>query len=257
MSSPSLLLILTGCLSLCLQSCTVNKLNVPKKDLPSPMVAEWKKQGDWLDKQQDGDFFLYVQRFDRAEESFEAAIEKAGLFGKQDARMARSLVGLARAQTARRKLPEAKENYEKALAIKRKSYGEAHSDIADILTELAYVKACSCESEAARDLVKQTDKALKKLQASRSAELQFIDAMIELNDGKDAETKLKTAADGFLAQIDLDKYPQPTKSMRTACDSVERLAIWYDSHGKPDQAEQYREKLQPIRQWLMIMGESV
>jgi len=237
----------------------MRELNIPKRDAPSPIVSEqWKKQNAWLEQQLDGDYFLFVQRFDRAETSFLNAIKTAEVSGFKDARLARSYTGLARAHAARRHYEESIREYEKALAIKKKAYGNNHSDVADILTELAYVRILMNQVKEARGLVSEAAQVWKNLKTDSLTELAFVDAAVSVQEGNDAAAgeKLKNASARYLAQLDLHRYPQSVKSIRLARDCGERYAIWLDIHHKDAEAKACREKFKPINEWLMTLGET-
>lgn len=242
-----------------LSSCSTTQFNIPTKqssmDADSP---EWTSQSDWLDFQRDGEFLLAVQRFDKAEEAFLTAVKKAGAFGARDARVARSKTGLARAYVGRRNWARAAAEYRDALAIKEKSYGHTHYDVGEIITELAFVEISQGDAVAARKEIEDVRAIWKKTNTQIPAELIMIDAIADANEGKDtsAEQKFKSASDLYLKQIDIHKFPQPVKSMHIARECVDRYAFWLEAHKKPQLAKSYREKIQPINEWLMILGES-
>src|SRR5690606_29778434 len=97
----SVLMVLVG--ASLLSACNAQKLNIGDQKAPvSSVTQQWIEQNDWLSYQQDGDFLLYVQRFDKAEEAFKTAIKKADDARFKDARVARSLTGLARVYLTRR-----------------------------------------------------------------------------------------------------------------------------------------------------------
>lgn len=248
------------CVFACLlvSACNVRKLNISKEEAPPPMVSkQWKEQTDWLEHQQDGDFFLYIQRYDRAEDSFKTAIKKAEDARFRDARLARSQAGLARAYSNRRKFQDAIRLYDKALEIKRKAYGENHYDVADILTERAFVNVSLFNTDAARQDVERAKQIYRNLKLQPLLELQFVEAAVDVQSGKEnsALPKFKSATDQFISQINLHHYPQSTKSMRVARDCGDRYASLLDSRGKRAEAQAYRDKLRPITEWMMILGE--
>ena len=223
------------------------------------MVSQsWREQNEWLEHQQDGDFFLYIQRFDRAEESFKTAIKKAEDARFRDARLARSQTGLARAYSNRHKFEEALKYYNQALEIKKKAYGENHYDVADILTERAFVNASLSKIDAATQDLHRVEKINTNLKAHALLELQFVEAVIDMQSGKEtaALPKFKLTTEQFISQIDLHRYPQSTKSMRIARECGERYAALLEANGRKDEAKAYRNKLRPISEWMMILGES-
>jgi tetratricopeptide (TPR) repeat protein len=223
------------------------------------MVSQqWNEQNDWLNHQQDGDYLLFVQRFDKAEEAFKTAIKKAQDARFKDARLARSLTGLGRAYSNRRQWADAIKQYDQALAIKQKSYGEFHYDVADILTERAFAKISLGQVSEARSDVQEANQIYTKLKSPSSTELLFVDAVVSQQEGdqKAAEKKLKDATTKYLAQIDLQRYPQSTKSLRIARDCGERYATLLEVDGRKDEAKAYRARMQPVNDWMMILGES-
>ncbi len=219
---------------------------------------EWTSQSDWLEFQRDGEFLLAVQRYDKAEEAFLTAVKKAEAFGARDARVARSKTGLARTCVGRRNWTRAAAEYRDALAIKEKSYGHTHYDVGEITTELAYVQISQGDTAEARKTIENAKSIWKATKIDFPAELIMLDAIADANDGKDssAELKFKSASDLFLGQIDIHKFPQPTKSMRTARECIDRYSALLEAHKKPQLAKTYKTKFQPINEWLIILGES-
>src|SRR5579885_335650 len=114
-------------------------LSIPRqKSEPDPMSSsQWRSQMAWLDAQEDGDFYLFVRRYDKAEQAFQLAAKEAKAFGRNDPRGARSLTGLARVALAKRDFKGAAASFQEALSIKRKAYGNYNSDVSDLMTELA------------------------------------------------------------------------------------------------------------------------
>ncbi len=232
---------------------------IPKNDPAAEAVtAQWKNQTDWLEAQKDGEFFLAIQRFDKAEEAFLAAINKAAPFGGRDARLARSKTGLARTYTARRRWSDAISQYQEALSIKKKSYGDDHIDVADILNEMAFVQVCSNEYAQAKRTIEEASSTWKHLKINNPPELLMVEAIIDADEQRNdsADRKFKSASTTLLTQIDVHKFPQPIKSMRTARECIDRYSDWLQSHGKPELAKEYKTKLQPINDWLITLGES-
>lgn len=252
-------LLLCGAACIVLSSCSPRQLNIGKEEAPLPMVSQqWKEQNEWLEHQQDGDFFLYIQRFDRAEQSFKTAIKKAEDARFRDARLARSQTGLARAYLNRHEFDDALRLYTKALEIKKKAYGENHYDVADILTERAYANLALFHTEDARSDVQQAKLIYRNLKSQSLPELDFVDAALDVQSGndRDAETKFKSALQLLLSQIKLHRYPQPTKSMRIARDCGDRYISILEAHGKKSEADSCRQNLKPISEWLIILGET-
>lgn len=242
-----------------LSACNAHKLNLGDQNAPvSGVTQQWIEQNDWLGHQQDGDFLLYVQRFDKAEEAFKTAIKKADDAKFKDARVARSLTGLARVYLARRQFEDAIAKYEQALDIKRRSYGDDHYDVADILTELAFAEASLGRLETARGHVERATTVYKNHKAKVGTELLYVDAFLNVQEGKQeiAAEKYKQATDRLISQIDVHHYPQPTRSMRIARDCAEQYANLLDNQGKKDLARAFRERVKPINEWMMILGES-
>lgn len=250
---------LLSCLALSSSACGMKPLQVPQSHGTSPAVSrEWQNQNDWHEKQQDGDYFLFVQRFDRAEAAFDEAIAKAVEAGFRDARVARSYTGLARARVGRRKYAEALADYRNALQIKKRSYGNFSADVGDILTEMAYLHILLNQPVEARKLVLESFQIWKKLKAEHITELVFVDGALTWQEGNDksAGAKLERAASQYIEQTDLKRYPQSTHSLRMARDCGERYATWLLVHGKKSEAQLLRERFKPINEWLMILGES-
>ncbi len=219
---------------------------------------EWQAQNEWLDKQEDGDFFLFVRRFDRAQEAFQSAIQKGESFGPFDARLARSLTGLARVFMAKHDFESARLQYERALEIKRKSYGNENSDVIDIIRELACAQVQLGHTQEARKLI---DEALQ-LQVKTNdllsmPEAKFIASKICLqeNNAKDEEKNLAEAADGFLKDVSLT-YPVNTMRLQNSADCVYSYCSFLDRHGKQVQADNYRAKITPVQNWLNMLGQT-
>lgn len=242
-----------------LSACNAPKLSIGDQNAPvSGVTQQWIEQNDWLSHQQDGDFLLYVQRFDKAEEAFKTAIKKADDARFKDARVARSLTGLARVYLTRRQFENAITKYEQALDIKRRAYGDDHYDVADILTELAFAEASLGRLERARGHVERATTVYKNHKADVGTELLYVDAFLNAQEGKPtvAEKKYKQATERLILQIDVHRYPQPTRSMRLARDCAEQYANLLDNQGKKDVARAFRERVKPINEWMMILGES-
>ncbi|MBX9668716.1 MAG: tetratricopeptide repeat protein [Candidatus Obscuribacterales bacterium] len=232
--------------------------HIPSRQPASQVVSpDWDNQQGWIGKQRDGEFLLFVQRFDRADAKFREAVKLAEEFGAGDARVARSLTGLGRAQAAHNDWQSALIQYERALQIKRKSYGNDHSDVADLLTDLAVAKLNLNQVKESRTALDEAKAIWKHIHATTIPETMFVDAMVKDKEGNlEAEDTFKRATDMYLSQIDLHKYPQPTVSLREARDCGERYCAWLDTHGKADQAKEYRQKLQPVKEWLDLLGQS-
>ena len=250
---------------LCLAACLLNSCSTSQFKIPTSQSSsltedspEWTSQSDWLEFQRDGEFLLAVQRYDKAEEAFLTAVKKAEAFGARDARVARSKTGLARTCVGRRNWTRAAAEYRDALAIKEKSYGHTHYDVGEITTELAYVQISQGDTAEARKTIENAKSIWKATKIDFPAELIMLDAIADANDGKDssAELKFKSASDLFLGQIDIHKFPQPTKSMRTARECIDRYSALLEAHKKPQLAKTYKTKFQPINEWLIILGES-
>ncbi len=219
--------------------------------------ADWDNQQGWIAKQRDGEFLLFVQRFDRADAKFREAVQLAEEFGVNDARVARSLTGLGRAQAAHNDWQSALIQFERALTIKRKSYGNDHSDVADLLTDLAVTRCQLNQVKESRTALDEAKAIWKHIHATTIPETMYVEAIVKDKEGSlEAEDAFKRATDTFLTQIDLHKYPQPTISMREARDCGERYCVWLDTHGKAELAKQYRQKLQPLNEWLNLLGQS-
>ncbi|MDZ4835194.1 MAG: tetratricopeptide repeat protein [Candidatus Melainabacteria bacterium] len=259
--STSIFQFVVVCLTACsMAGCTLNEMKIPTKDKASDaaLSPQWTKQTEWLEFQQDGEFLLSVQRFDKAEQAFLTAVKKAESFGARDARVARSKTGLARAYMGRRDWNKAVHFYGDALAIKKKSYGDNHTDVGDISSELARAYLSAGHPAEAKKMVADAKAIWKQLKLEAPAELVLTDAILASEDGNNviAEQQFKKASDVLLSQIDLHKFPQPVTAMGTARESVDRYSTWLDTHGKPQLAKEYKAKIQPINEWLMILGES-
>jgi tetratricopeptide (TPR) repeat protein len=77
--------------------------------------------------------------FDRAAQLYGKAVQQAGLFGKDDARVAESLQGLGNVLRSQRKLGEAEDNLNRAVAIYSAKAGESSQEFADARFDLASV----------------------------------------------------------------------------------------------------------------------
>jgi tetratricopeptide (TPR) repeat protein len=249
--------------SLCLTSCRKPEISVPSQpeQHDSGVVAMWEAQDVWFGHQRDGDFYMYVRRFDQARESFDAAVAEAKKsFGKDDPRLARSLTGLGRCYVARRDYASALPALEEALRIKKAKYKHPSADVADLLTELAHVKVAQGEVFSARSLINQSIQLRNEIARGYFApETSLVDALILFREGKQKEAvalykKVEEALHKELASR--NELPPSTRSMTTLRECLDNHVFVLQQSGDKKACEAQRKKLADLNEWLVILGEN-
>jgi tetratricopeptide (TPR) repeat protein len=260
------LLLIVLSVSVFLSSCRKPEVNIPVgangQELHDPsVIAMWKAQDTWLDHQRDGDFYIYVRRFDQARESFDSAIREARKsFGNDDPRLARSLTGLGRCFAARREYPAALLAFEEALKIKKAKYKNPSLDVADLLTELAHVRLGQSELAQARALINESNQLRKQISAdSFSPETALVEALLLAREGKrkEAKTLYKKVENELLKRLaPTDELPPSTRAMTTLRECLDNYILSLDQDGDRKGVEELRKKLDEVNQWLVILGEN-
>ncbi len=208
----------------------------------------------WLDAQEDGDFYLFVRRYDKAEQAFQLAAKEAKAFGRNDPRGARSLTGLARVALAKRDFKGAAASFQEALSIKRKAYGNYNSDVSDLMTELARAQVMQGNVGEARKLIDEATSIKKKIKDENTLpESSFVDALISKREGdmREANWNYKMAADGFLHKLKSLSYPTSTLTMQNGVDAVHAYSNFLREQRKEtDVAAIYDAEIAPVEKWL-------
>lgn len=253
-------------ISVFLSSCRKPEVKIPVgangQELHDPsVISMWKAQDAWLDEQRDGDFYIYLRRFDQARESFDTAIKEARKsFGNDDPRLARSLTGLGRCFAARRDYPAALLAFEEALKIKKAKYKSPSLDVADLLTELAHVRLGQAELAQARALIDQSKQLRKQIAAdSFSPETALVDALLLAREGKqkEAKTLYKKVENELRKRLTpTDELPPSTRAMTTLRECLDNYVLSLDQDGDKKGVEELRKKLDSVNQWLVILGEN-
>jgi tetratricopeptide (TPR) repeat protein len=249
--------------SLCLTSCRKPEISVPvQPELhDAGVVAMWEAQDIWFNHQRDGDFYMYVRRFDQARESFEAAVAEAKKsFGKDDPRLARSLTGLGRCFVARRDYPSALLALEESLRIKKAKYRHPSLDVADLLTELAHVRLAQAEVPMARALINESIQLRNEIGKGYFApETSLVDGMILFREGKQKAAvalykKVEEALNRELASR--KELPPSTRSMTTLRECLDNYVLFLEQSGDKTASQAERKKLTNLNEWLVILGEN-
>lgn len=233
------------------------------KELHDPSVIKmWKSQDAWLEDQQDGDFYIYMRRFDQARESFDAAIREARKsFGNEDPRLARSLTGLGRCFAARRDYPSAIQAFEEALKIKKSKYKNPSLDVADLLTELAHLRLGQSELAQARNLIDESYQLRKRIASadSFSPETTLVEALLLAREGKPNQARILyiKVEDFLLRQLATTReLPPSTRAMTTLRECLDNHVLAMQQVGDKKGLQDSRKKLASINEWLVILGES-
>lgn len=260
------LLLIVVVTSVLLSACRKPEVTIPvganEQELHDPAVIEmWKAQDAWLDAQRDGDFYVYMRRFDQARESFDKAISEARKsFGNDDPRLARSLTGLGRCFAARRDYPSAILAFEEALKIKKAKYKNPSLDVADLLTELAHMRLGQVELDQARALINESNQLRKQIATdSFSPETALVDALLLAREGKqkEAQTLYKKVEDELLRHLaSTSALPPSTRAMTTVRECLDNYLICLNQVADKKGLEDAHKKLDSINEWLVILGEN-
>lgn len=220
---------------------------------------EWQAQSDWWESQEDGDFLVYVRRFDKAEDVLKVAVARAEKFGKGDPRLARSMRSLARVYLERNEYDKAAELLESSLAIKERAVGRSSSEVADIKTDLALAYAFQGKPEEAR---KQADEALavRRLYDNKldMAETTYVEAILlaQAGDRAGAEKNYDMVIKTFSEQMkSSDSVPSTALINKLRSALMSEVDILKEM-GKTDKSKQRKEQYDHVQLWLATLGET-
>lgn len=220
---------------------------------------EWQAQSDWWESQEDGDFLVYVRRFDKAEDVLKVALARAEKFGRGDPRMARSMRSLARVYLERNDYEKAASLLESSLEIKEKAVGRSSSEVADIKTDLALARALQGRPEESRKLFDEA-LAIRQLYDNNldMAETIYVEAILlaRTGDRAGAEKKYDKVIEILSEQMkSSDSVPSTALISKLRSALMSEVDILKEM-GKTEKSKQRKEQYDRVQLWLATLGET-